>query len=454
MKAMDLTKGSVFKTLAIYSLPLIATNVAQLLFHATDVWVLGMMADDGAVASVGACGALISLFVSVFAGLATGTNILIARRVGAKDIDGARRATGTGLVIGLLSGIILMIVALIGAKEFLIMMNCQPEVLEEATLYMRIYFMGMPVIMLYNFVSAILRSVGDSMRPMIYMFVAGGLNVGLNVLFIGAFKMTVDGVALATVLSNLVSLILAMIALFKNGDYCKVEMKNLRVRRTELWETVRVGVPASLGGLCFYAANTVVGSAVNALSTDAMTANAISGQFDGIIYSVGMSVATACMAMVGQSLGARDIPRIKKTVLITLCYSTAVSLALGAIFVLLSEPMLGIMTDSESVIALAKSKMTLLCLTYFITTIMEVFSFSLRALHKAGITTVVCFICGFGVRAGWIWLMVPVSPTLPMIFASYPVSAFAAILFYIGIFIYTVKGLSKRVSVPEGEKIL
>lgn len=291
------------------------------------------------------------------------------------------------------------------------------------------------------------------MRPMVYMFIAGGLNVGLNILFIGAFKMSVDGVALATVISNLVSLILAMIALFKNSDYCKVEIKNLRIRGVELWETVRVGVPACLGAICFYAANTVVGSAVNALSTDAMTANAISGQFDGIIYSVGMSVATACMAMVGQSLGARDIPRIKKTVLITLCYSTAVSLALGAIFVLLSEPMLGIMTDSESVIALAKSKMTLLCLTYFITTIMEVFSFSLRALHKAGITTVVCFICGFGVRAGWIWLVVPLSPSLAMIFASYPASAFAAILFYIGIFIYTIKGLSKRVSVSEGEKI-
>ncbi len=453
MKAMDLTKGSVFKTLAIYSLPLIATNVAQLLFHATDVWVLGMMADDGAVAAVGACGALISLFVSVFAGLATGVNILIARRVGAKDLDGARRATGTGLLIGLLSGVILMIVALIGAREFLILMNCQTEVLEEATLYMRIYFMGMPVIMMYNFVSAILRSVGDSMRPMIYMFIAGGLNVGLNVLFIGAFGMTVDGVALATVLSNLVSLILAMIALFKNGGYCKVEMKNLRIRGNELWETVRIGVPACLGAVCFYVANTVVGSAVNALSTDAMTANAISGQFDGIIYSVGMSVATACMAMVGQSLGAENIPRIKRTVFVSIGYSTAISLSLGAIFVLFSEPMLGIMTDSESVIALAKSKMTLLCLTYFITTIMEVFSFSLRALHRAGVTTVVCFICGFGVRASWIWLIVPIKPTLPMIFASYPVSALSAVILYIGIYLCTLKGLSRRFNEGKERKI-
>ena len=141
MKALDLTKGSVLKTLIIYSIPLIATNVAQLLFHATDVWVLGMMADDGAVAAVGACGSLISLFISVFTGLATGINILIARRVGAKDVDGARRATGTGLLIGFISGVILMIVALIGAKEFLILMNCQPDVLDMATTYMKVYFM-------------------------------------------------------------------------------------------------------------------------------------------------------------------------------------------------------------------------------------------------------------------------------------------------------------------------
>lgn len=441
MKALDLTKGSVLKTLIIYSIPLIATNVAQLLFHATDVWVLGMMADDGAVAAVGACGSLISLFISVFTGLATGINILIARRVGAKDVDGARRATGTGLLIGFISGVILMIVALIGAKEFLILMNCQPDVLDMATTYMKVYFMGMPIIMLYNFVAAILRSVGDSMRPMIYMFVAGILNVALNVFFIGALDMTVEGVALATVISNVISLALALVTLFKNKEYCRVEIKNLRIRRYELWETVRIGVPACLGAICFYAANIVVTSAVNALSKDAMTANAISGQFDGIIYSVGMSVALGCMAMVGQSYGAGDFTRVRRSVRTGICSATVISLLLGAIFVLLAEPMLGIMTESDSVIRLAKSKMTLLCLTYFLTSIMECFSFSLRALHRSTSVTSVCFICGFLVRAGWIWLAVPYKPTLAMIFVSYPVSAFSAILFYMGIYIYTLKGL-------------
>ena len=181
---MNLTQGKIFKTLFIYSLPLILTNVVQLLFHAADVTVLGIMVGDSAVAAVGACGPIISLLVSLFASIATGANILIAKHVGAGNMERGRRATGTAVVIGFLSGIIMMAIALIWARDILVLMNCQPDVLEDAVTYMRIYFLGMPVIMLYNFVAAILRSVGDSLRPMIYMLVAGVVNIGLNVFFI------------------------------------------------------------------------------------------------------------------------------------------------------------------------------------------------------------------------------------------------------------------------------
>ncbi len=447
MKRIDLTKGPIFKTLLIFSLPLIATNVVQLLFHAADVAVLGIMVDDRAVAAVGACGPLISLLVSLFSGLATGSNVLVAKQVGSQNEEGARRATGVSLVLGFLSGVVLTVVALVGAEQFLIWMKCQPDVLKEATLYLRIYFSGMPIIMLYNFVSAVLRAVGDSTRPMVYMLIAGGLNVGLNFFFIGAFKMGVAGVALATVLSNLISLVLALIALFRNDNYCKVEFKNLRLKKWEVIQIVKIGVPSAICGLFYYVSNLFVGAGVNSLSTNAMTANAISGQFDSIIYNVGLSIAIACMAMVGQSLGANDLKRVKKTIGVSLCYVTAASLTLGVLFVILARPLLGIMTDSQAVIELAREKMIVLCLTYFVTSIMEVFSFSLRVLGMHISTLVAGFFCGFLIRSSWVWLAwEPPGKSLWTLYFAYPVSAGSAVIVYIISYIIALKriNLNKR----------
>ena len=452
MKRIDLTKGSVLKTLLIYAMPLITTNVVQLLFHATDVWVLGVMVDDMAVAAVGASGAIINLLVNLFNGLATGSNVLVSRLVGAKDKEGAMRATGTSLVVGLLSGIILMVVAVIGAPYFLVWMKCQPQVLSDATLYLRIYFMGMPIMMLYNFVAAILRGTGDSVRPMAYMLISGVLNVGLNVLFIAAFDLTVAGVALATVLSNLVSLALGLAALFKNNGYCRAELQNIRIRKWELTEIVKIGVPSALCGLFYYVSNLFVSSGVNSMSTEAMTANAISNQFDSIVYTIGLSVAIACLAMVGQCLGSRDLLRIRKTVWIGASTVTVASLCVGGLFVLLSPYMLGLMTDSLAVIEIARDKMTVLCLTYFITSIMEVLSFSLRALGAHTSTLVVGIVCGFFIRSSWVWFIWPLNKTLGMIYYAYPVSALCAVIIYVVSYAFVIKKMKS--SLRDSHKTL
>lgn len=437
---MKLTEGKVFRTLFIYSLPLILTNVVQLLFHAADVTVLGIMVDDNAVAAVGACGPIISLLVSLFASFATGANILIAKHVGAKNEARGRRATGTAVIIGFLSGIIMMIIALIWARDILVLMKCQADVLDTAVTYMRIYFLGMPIIMLYNFVAAILRSVGDSLRPMIYMLVAGCVNIGLNIFFIAICNMTVTGVALATLISNLVSLILALIAMLKNKGYCKIELKNLKIFKDEFKEIVKIGIPACLCSLSFYIANLFMSAGVNSISSDAMTANAIAGQFDAIVYNVGMSIAIACMSMVGQCYGAGLIDRIKKTVGVSAVYATVASLSLGTVFVICSDFLLDIMTDSASVIAIGKEQLTVVCLTHFITSLMEVLSFSLRALKRPNCTMVVGFICGFGVRVLWatvIWKAL--GGAVSTLFFAYGVSAFCAMVIYAVIFAGVIK---------------
>lgn len=442
MKRNSLTQGPVFRALFAFSLPLVITNTINILFHAADVAVLAFFVEGPAVAAVGACGSLITLMVSLFTGLATGANVLISKRVGAKDEPGTQRAIGTSLSVGLFSGIFLMIVALIFARRFLIWMNCQPDVLDMATLYLKIYFMGAPIMMLNNFSVAVLRSEGDSVRPMLYSVLSGVTNVVSNIFLVTVFHLTVEGVAIATVLSSLVALILSLCRIFGGNRVNRIERENLRISKAEFLEIVRVGVPTCLSGLAFYVANVILASAVNSMSTEAMTANAISSQFDGIIYTVGMAIASGTSVMVAQNYGAHQFERIKKTMRVSVLYVTAVSFCLGAVFVLFREPMLRILSDDPGVIAIAKDRMTFLCLTYFVTSIMEVFSFSLRALGRQKSTLVVGIVCGFGIRCLWRWFVWPLYPTLAVLFACYTVSAFMAIVIYVFIYRDVLKSMA------------
>lgn len=442
MKHNALTQGPIFKSLLMFSIPMIITNTIGLLFHAADVAVIAAFVDGPAVAAVGACGTLITLMVALFAGLATGANVLIAKRIGAGDEQGTRKAIGTSLSIGLLSGFILMGVALLFARDFLILMNCQPDVLDMATLYMKIYFCGAPIMMLNSFAGAILRSSGDSFRPMIYSMIAGGANVVANILFVAAFHMTVDGVAAATVLSSAISLVLTLIAIFKNEKVGHVKASDIRIRKKELFEITRVGIPTCFCSLFFFVANAVLASAVNTMGTDAMTANAISSQFDGVIYTVGTAIAAATSVMVAQNHGACRLDRVRATIRVSIIFVTAVSLFLGVAFVLLAEPLLGLLSDSSTVIAIAKDRMTLLCLTYFITSIMEVLAFSLRALRREKSTMVVGAICGLGFRVLWWRFVWPLNPTLSTLFGCYAASAFVAIIIYLFVYRSAIKSFS------------
>lgn len=439
MKKNNLVQGAIFKALLAFSFPMIMTSTISVLFHAADVAVLAILVDGPAVAAVGACGSIITLLVSIFTGLAVGANVLISKRIGAADEQGTKRAVGNSLVIGLISGFILMTVGVIFAKPLLILMNCQEEVLDMAALYMRIYFLGMPISMLNSFATAALRSSGDSVRPMIYSIVSGAANVVANFIFVAAFKMTVSGVALATVLASALSLVLALIRLFRGNSFCRAEFRYMRVNKVEFVEIVRVGLPTCFCSIFFYIANVVLSSAVNSMSVEAMTANSISGQFDGMIYTIGSAIASATSVMIAQNYGARQFDRIRKIMRVGIIYSTAVSLALGVAFVIFAEPLLGILEDNPAVIAIAKERMTFLCLTYFLTTIMEVMAFSLRSLKHQKSTMVVGAVCG-AMRCAWAWFIWPFFNTLWVLFTIYSTSAFVAIIIYL--FVY--KGVLKE----------
>lgn len=434
-----LTTGPIFSTLVRFSLPLIVINILQMVFHTADTAVLGIMSGDTEVAAIGACGSLISMLLCLVSGYASAANVVISRRIGARDEQGARRATGTALTLGLLSGVLLMVLVLALSRQFLILTNCQPEVLDLADLYMKIYFLGMPVIMLYNFTASILRASGDSVRPMIYMMISGVINVGLNFLFVGAFDMTVSGVAIATVLSNVVALVLALIALAKNKDYCKIELKNLRLRGQELREMVGIGLPSCIGGISFYFGEVVVISAVNSLGTQAMTANAISAQLDRVNYTVGASIASAIGVMISQNFGSKNLKRIKQTMVVGTLYCFSVSMLIGIGVVLLSDPLIGIFTDSAEVVELTKGRLVLICLTNFITCTMEVLMNAVRALKRPKFVMVVGLICGFMIRSCWSWFVWPHWKTMPFLFLCLPLSSLVGSIIYYFIYCGAIK---------------
>ena len=434
---------------------MIMISILQMLFHTMDTAVLGIMATDAEVAAVGACGSLISMLLCLVTGYSSAANVLISRRIGAGDEKGARRAVGVALVMGLLSGVILMVVVLTFSRHFLIMTNCQPEVLDMAVLYINIYFIGMPVMMLYNFIASILRAGGDSVRPMIYMIISGVVNVGLNFLFVIVFNMTVSGVAAATVISNLVSLILGIIALAKEKEYCKIEWRNLRIFREEFLEMIGIGLPSCLAGLSFYFGEVVVVSAVNSISTDAMTANTISSQLDRLNYTVGESIASATGVMISQSFGAKNFERVKKTFNVGMLYCVSVVMLIGVIVVLLSDPLIGIFTKSETVVALTKERLILVCLTNFVTCAMNVLTNALRALKRQHWVLIVGLICGFMIRSFWAWFAWPLVGTVSFLFICLPLSTLVGSI--ICFFVY--KNASKKelkapdTQVPESQKL-
>ena len=434
MDKTSLTTGPIFRTLFRFSLPMIVINILQMVFHTTDTAVLGIMSGDAEVAAIGACGSLISMLVCLVSGYSSAANVVISRRIGAGDEQGARRATGTALVLGLLSGLTLMTVVLLFSKQFLIMTNCQPEVLDMADLYMKIYFLGMPIIMLYNFTASILRASGDSLRPMIYMIISGIANVGLNFLFVGAFHLTVAGVAIATVLSNAIALTLALIALAKNNDFCKIELKNLRLRKQELLEMIGIGLPSCIGGISFYFGEVVVISAVNSLGTNAMTANAISSQLDRVNYTVGASIAGAIGVMISQNFGSKSFDRIKQTLWIGTVYCLSVTMLIGVLVVLLADPLIGIFTDNETIVTLTKGRLVLICLTNFITCTMEVLMNAVRSLKRPRCVLVIGIICGFMIRSFWSWFAWPLCKTIPFLFICLPLSTFVGSIIYFAIY--------------------
>ncbi len=442
---IDLTNGPILKKLIIFALPLVVTNIIQLLFNAADIAVLGIMVDDNAVGAVTSTTALIDLLVKFFIGLSVGASVVLSMCVGKKDKEKAQQVVGTSTLTSLVIGVFLMAIGFFGAETFLTLMNVDPTIRTQAVTYLQIYFLGIPIILFYNFSSGLLRAVGDTVRPMIFLIVAGVANIGLNIFFIGVCNMTVEGVAIATVISQLLAAILTLIILLKNDGFCKLKLSKLKIYKQELVEIMKIGVPSGLKSTLFSISNVIISSTINSFGAIGTKASGIAFQFDGVVSTAGNAIACASMSFVSQNYGAKKIERIKSGLIKSVFLVFIISMLLGGIVIVFHRQLFGIMTDSEQVIELAWQRTVILCTTYFLCGIMDTVSYALSAMGKSFITMVlsIFFICIF--RILWVNTIFLLNPKFYMVFISYPISWLLCIVANLLILIPTLKKLNKAV---------
>ena len=404
---IDFTSGPLLKKIIIYALPIIGVNILQLLFTAADVAVLGIFTNDQAVAAVGATSQIVNLLVGFFVGLSVGANVLVARAAGAKDKSRASRLVGTSVVVSVLFGVVIMVVGILLSEQFLIWTNCAESVLPYAKKYLQIYFLGMPIIMLYNFSAAILRAVGDTLRPLIFLASSGVANILLNIFFIVVCGLDVEGVAIATVASQLISAVGALVIMVKNTGYARLEKRYLKIDKKSFADIFAIGLPMGLSKCTFSFANVIIMSSLNALGDLVMAANSIAKEFDSFILETLHGISLASLAVISQNLGAKKIDRIKRTVYLSLGLATVIGIIMGAALLVSGRALCGIMTDTEEVINYCMVRIIFVGVPYGVCGLVNVMQEAVRGLGHSNLSLGISIIANIVFRLFWIWAVYP-----------------------------------------------
>lgn len=437
---LDMLNGSIWNKLPVFALPIAATGILEQLFNASDIAIVGNFAQTdktAAVAAVGANSPIIGLILNLFIGIALGANVVIANAIGRDDKQTVQKAVHTSMVVSVIGGVLVAIIGELIAEPLLTVLNVPDDVLELALLYLRIYFLGMPVILLYNFEAAIFRSIGETKMPLIALTLSGILNVLLNLFFVIVLKMSVNGVATATVLANVMSAGILYIKLVKSDKYIKVEFKKLRIDGKVFAKIMQIGLPAGIQSAVFAVANIVIQGAINSLGTVVIAASSAAFNIEIIAYNVMNSFSQACTTFVGQNFGANKIDRCKKTLFLCLIEDAIASGTAIFIVLITGKFLLSIFNNNPEVIEIGYTRLVIIFIAYIFSMLYEVMSGYLRgfgfSLVPAILTTVgVCVL-----RIIWINTVFPANRTFVTIMTAYPVSlATTALLIFIALIIY------------------
>lgn len=436
---LDMLNGPIWNKLPRYALPVAATGILGQLFNAADIAVVGNFTGDmrtAAVAAVGANSPVIGLILNLFIGIALGANVVIANAIGRGDRETVHRAVHTSIVTALIGGVLVAIFGQFIAAGLMGLLNVPNDVYPLALAYLRIYLLGMPVILLYNFEAAIFRSVGDTKVPLIALTVSGVLNVILNLFFVIVLKMNVNGVAIATVLSNAVSSALLLRRLL-HGDLVRVELKQLRIDPAIFRKIMRIGLPAGIQSAIFSVSNIIIQSAINSLGTVIMAASSAAFNIEIIAYDVLNSFSQACTTFVGQNYGAGKIDRCKKTMLLSLGEDIITSAIAIVIVLLTGKYLLAIFNNDPQVIEIGYSRLLILFGSYIFSLTYEILSGYLRGFGISLVPAILTLFGVCGVRIVWINTVFPLRHTFRSIMLVYPISlATTAVLIFIALLIY------------------
>ncbi len=437
---IDMLHGSIWNKLPLFALPVAATAILEQLFHASDVAIVGNFTGDArtvAVAAVGANGPIIGLIVNLFIGIALGANVVIANAIGCRDDNAVKRAVHTAIVFAVCGGAAVALLGQFIASPLLSILNVPEDVFPYALLYLRIYLLGMPVILLYNFEAAIFRSIGDTKVPLAALAISGVLNVLLNLFFVIVLHMTVNGVAIATVAANAVSAALLYVRLTRTDKCVRVERKALRIDGASLKRILSIGLPAGVQSAVFSFANIVIQSAINSLGTVVMAASSAAFNIEIIAYDVLNSFSQACTTFVGQNYGAGKIDRCKKTMFLCLIEDFIASAVAIALVLLTGKYILAIFNSDPEVIAIGYTRLLFLFGSYIFTLTYEILSGYLRGFGISLAPAILTLFGVCGVRIFWIKAIFPMHRTFQSILLAYPISLVTtAVLIFIALLIY------------------
>ena len=419
---IDMCSGPLLSRILLFAIPLICSGVLQLVFNATDIIVVGRFVSSNAMAAVGSTSSLINLLVNFFIGISVGANVLVARFRGANDFDDAQETVQTALITAVAGGFVLIALGILLARPMLVWMATPDEVIGQAVLYMRVYFIGMPATMLYNFGAAILRAVGDTRRPLYFLTLAGLVNVAGDLLFVLVLDMGVAGVAVATVISQIISATLIVLCLMRQDGMCNVNLRRMRFHRDKFLRIMQVGLPAGLQSVIFNISNVLIQSSINSFGATVVAGNTAASNIEGFVYTSMNALYQTSLSFTSQNFGARQLGRIDKILVRCLALVFVIGLVLGNGAHLLGQTLLGIYTGEPEVIAYGMMRLGVVSVTYCLCGMMDVVAGSVRGLGYSILPMLVSLVGACVFRIIWIFTVFQWQHTLFSLYISYPIS--------------------------------
>lgn len=419
---IDMTSGPLIPKILAFSIPLMLSGILQLLFNAADIIVVGQFTSAQAMAAVGSTSSLNNLIVNIFVGLSIGSNVLMARFYGAHNKEGTHTLVHTSILLSLIAGLFLVVLGVALADPLLTLMGTPDDVIDQSVLYMRIVFLGMPALLTYDFGAGILRAIGDTKRPLLYLLISGIINVCLNLFFVIVFGMGVAGVAIATVVSQYVSAFLVIRSMMKTSSSYKLRIKDLRMEKEMLLQILRIGLPAGIQSALFNISNVLIQSSINSFGSIAMAGNTAASNIEGFVYTSMNAVYQASINFTSQNVGAHNTKRITPVLLSCLMIVSIVGISLSTIVEVFDSELLGIYSSDPTVISYGISRLHVVCMTYFLCGLMDTACGSIRGLGYSMAPTIVSLTGACGLRILWICTAFQIDRTLFTLYLSYPVS--------------------------------